>query len=74
MYIQSKRKPKWFLLSAMAPLASVIAGSVLVYLIHGDRHGIPVVSTSKTKDLITLISKKHNAFALISSDKNVTES
>ncbi|EAY78517.1 sulfate transporter 3.1 [Oryza sativa Japonica Group] len=65
----SKRKPKWFLLSAMAPLASVIAGSVLVYLIHGDRHGIPVIGYLKkginppsARDL--LLSSPHTMVAL----------
>ncbi|KAF0923694.1 hypothetical protein E2562_006668 [Oryza meyeriana var. granulata] len=43
----SKRKPEWFLLSAAAPLASVIAGSVLVYLIHGENHGIQVIGYLK---------------------------
>uniref|UniRef100_A0ACD5XX19 Uncharacterized protein n=1 Tax=Avena sativa TaxID=4498 RepID=A0ACD5XX19_AVESA len=39
----SKRRPKFFWVSAAAPLASVIVGSVLVYFIHGQNHGIQVI-------------------------------
>uniref|UniRef100_A0A6N2N7Z9 STAS domain-containing protein n=1 Tax=Salix viminalis TaxID=40686 RepID=A0A6N2N7Z9_SALVM len=38
----SKRKPKFFWVSAMAPLTSVILGSLLVYLTHAEKHGVQV--------------------------------
>ncbi|XP_022728354.1 sulfate transporter 3.1-like isoform X3 [Durio zibethinus] len=38
----SKRRPKFFWISAMAPLASVIFGSLLVYLTHAEKHGVQV--------------------------------
>lgn len=41
---QSKRQPKFFWVSAMAPLTSVILGSVLVYFTHAEKHGVQVVS------------------------------
>ncbi|GAB4841639.1 Sulfate transporter 3.1, variant 2 [Ancistrocladus abbreviatus] len=43
----SKRKPKFFWISAMAPLTSVILGSVLVYLTHAERHGVQVIGHLK---------------------------
>lgn len=43
--MQSKRKPKFFWISAMAPLTSVILGSLLVYLTHAEKHGVEVVRT-----------------------------
>ncbi|CAM0880371.1 unnamed protein product [Alopecurus aequalis] len=39
----SKRRPNLFWVSAAAPLASVIVGSVLVYVIHGQNHDIQVI-------------------------------
>lgn len=45
MVMQSKKKPRFFWISAMAPLTSVILGSVLVYLTHAEKHGVQVVST-----------------------------
>uniref|UniRef100_A0A0D9XJT2 STAS domain-containing protein n=1 Tax=Leersia perrieri TaxID=77586 RepID=A0A0D9XJT2_9ORYZ len=65
----SKKKPRLFLLSAAGPLVSVIAGSVLVYLIHGEHHGIPVIgelkkgiNPSSVKDL--LLSSPHTMVAV----------
>ncbi|GAB2282334.1 Sulfate transporter 3.1 [Dionaea muscipula] len=43
----SKRRPKFFWISAMAPLASVIFGSLLVYLTHADKHGVQVIGHLK---------------------------
>ncbi|XP_022728352.1 sulfate transporter 3.1-like isoform X1 [Durio zibethinus] len=43
----SKRRPKFFWISAMAPLASVIFGSLLVYLTHAEKHGVQVIGNLK---------------------------
>lgn len=43
----SQRKPKFFWISAMAPLTSVILGSVLVYLTHAEKHGVQVIGELK---------------------------
>ncbi|CAI9778541.1 unnamed protein product [Fraxinus pennsylvanica] len=43
----SKKKPKLFWISAMAPLTSVILGSLLVYLTHAERHGVEVIGHLK---------------------------
>ncbi|XP_031267252.1 sulfate transporter 3.1-like [Pistacia vera] len=43
----SKRKPKFFWISAMAPLTSVILGSLLVYLTHAEKHGVEVIGQLK---------------------------
>ncbi|KAK9146606.1 hypothetical protein Sjap_006509 [Stephania japonica] len=43
----SKRRPKFFWISAMAPLTSVILGSVLVYLTHAEKHGVQVIGHLK---------------------------
>ncbi|EXB93349.1 Sulfate transporter 3.1 [Morus notabilis] len=43
----SKRKPKFFWISAMAPLTSVILGSLLVYLTHAEKHGVQVIGKLK---------------------------
>ncbi|TXG63699.1 hypothetical protein EZV62_010693 [Acer yangbiense] len=43
----SKRKPKFFWISAMAPLTSVILGSLLVYLSHAEKHGVQVIGDLK---------------------------
>ncbi|ESW34453.1 hypothetical protein PHAVU_001G154200 [Phaseolus vulgaris] len=43
----SKRQPKFFWVSAMAPLASVILGSLLVYLTHAEKHGVQVIGKLK---------------------------
>ncbi|KAJ9696128.1 hypothetical protein PVL29_008392 [Vitis rotundifolia] len=43
----SKRKPKFFWVSAMAPLTSVILGSLLVYLTGAERHGVQVIGNLK---------------------------
>ncbi|KAE8692068.1 Sulfate transporter 3.1 [Hibiscus syriacus] len=42
-----KRRPKLFWISAMAPLTSVILGSLLVYLTHAEKHGIQVIGNLK---------------------------
>ncbi|KAF6145211.1 hypothetical protein GIB67_041406 [Kingdonia uniflora] len=44
---KSKRKPKFFWIAAMAPLTSVILGSVLVYVTHAEKHGVQVVGDLK---------------------------
>ncbi|XP_021821889.1 sulfate transporter 3.1-like isoform X1 [Prunus avium] len=43
----SKKKPKFFWISAMAPLTSVILGSVLVYVTHAEKHGVEVIGKLK---------------------------
>ncbi|CAL0300595.1 unnamed protein product [Lupinus luteus] len=43
----SKRQPKLFWVSAMAPLTSVILGSVLVYFTHAEKHGVQVIGELK---------------------------
>ncbi|KAJ6938734.1 hypothetical protein NC651_005236 [Populus alba x Populus x berolinensis] len=45
----SKRKPKYFWVSAMAPLTSVILGSLLVYLTHAEKHGVQVCYRSTSR-------------------------
>ncbi|CAL9049006.1 unnamed protein product, partial [Musa banksii] len=42
---QSKKGPKFFWVSAAAPLTSVILGSLLVYFTHAENHGVQVVSS-----------------------------
>uniref|UniRef100_A0A5B6Z8S2 Putative sulfate transporter 3.1-like n=1 Tax=Davidia involucrata TaxID=16924 RepID=A0A5B6Z8S2_DAVIN len=39
----SKRRPKLFWISAMAPLTSVILGSLFVYLTHAEKNGVQVI-------------------------------
>ncbi|KAF9618565.1 hypothetical protein IFM89_002260 [Coptis chinensis] len=43
----SKKRPKFFWVSAMAPLTSVILGSILVYLTHAEKHGVQVIGDLK---------------------------
>lgn len=43
---QSKKKPSFFWVGALAPLFSVIVGSLLVFLTHAENHNIQVVNTS----------------------------
>lgn len=43
----SKRTPKFFWISAAAPLTSVILGSLLVYLTHAENHGVQVIGYLK---------------------------
>ncbi|XP_074574937.1 sulfate transporter 3.1-like [Curcuma longa] len=43
----SKRKPRFFWVSAAAPLTSVILGSLLVYLTHAENHGVQVIGHLK---------------------------
>ncbi|KAK8506207.1 hypothetical protein V6N13_002843 [Hibiscus sabdariffa] len=43
----SKRRPKLFWISAMAPLTSVILGSLLVYLTHAEKHGVQIIGNLK---------------------------
>ncbi|EEF45243.1 sulfate transporter, putative [Ricinus communis] len=38
----SKRKPCFFWINAMAPLTSVILGTILVYFSHAEKHGVQV--------------------------------
>ncbi|KAF5187525.1 Sulfate transporter 3.1 [Thalictrum thalictroides] len=39
----SKKRPNFFWISAMAPLTSVILGSILVYVTHAEKHGVQVI-------------------------------
>uniref|UniRef100_A0A7N0TUK1 STAS domain-containing protein n=1 Tax=Kalanchoe fedtschenkoi TaxID=63787 RepID=A0A7N0TUK1_KALFE len=43
----SKKKAKLFWITAMAPLTSVILGSLLVYFTHAERHGVQVIGELK---------------------------
>ncbi|KAA8543277.1 hypothetical protein F0562_021228 [Nyssa sinensis] len=43
----SKRRPKLFWISAMAPLTSVILGSLFVYLTHAEKNGVQVIGELK---------------------------
>ncbi|CAK9136185.1 unnamed protein product [Ilex paraguariensis] len=43
----SKGRPKLFWISAMAPLTSVILGSLLAYLTHAEKHGVQVIGHLK---------------------------
>ncbi|XP_030456655.1 sulfate transporter 3.1-like [Syzygium oleosum] len=43
----SKKRPTFFWINAMAPLTSVILGSVLVYLSHAEKHGVQVIGHLK---------------------------
>ncbi|XWS53938.1 hypothetical protein CRYUN_Cryun10bG0043700 [Craigia yunnanensis] len=43
----SKRKAAFFWINAMAPLTSVILGSLLVYLTHAEKHGVQVIGHLK---------------------------
>ncbi|CAL0310357.1 unnamed protein product [Lupinus luteus] len=43
----SKRQARLFWVSAMAPLTSVILGSLLVYFTHADKHGVQVIGELK---------------------------
>ncbi|CAI0465811.1 unnamed protein product [Linum tenue] len=48
---QSKRKSYFFWINAMAPLTSVVLGSVLVYFTHAEKHGVQVVSMNTRRNL-----------------------
>ncbi|KAG5063124.1 hypothetical protein JHK85_004307 [Glycine max] len=43
----SKKRPRFFWVSAMAPLTSVILGSLLVYFTHAEKHGVEVIGELK---------------------------
>ncbi|KAL8485149.1 hypothetical protein ACS0TY_027445 [Phlomoides rotata] len=43
----SKKKPRFFWVSALAPLTSVILGSLLVYLTHAEKHGVEIIGHLK---------------------------
>ncbi|THU58635.1 hypothetical protein C4D60_Mb03t16440 [Musa balbisiana] len=43
----SKKGPKFFWISAAAPLTSVILGSLVVYLTHAENHGVQVIGYLK---------------------------
>lgn len=43
----SKRRPAFFWINAMAPLMSIILGSLLVYLTHAEKHGVQVIGYLK---------------------------
>ncbi|CAN4101226.1 unnamed protein product [Withania somnifera] len=42
-----QKKPKLFWVSAMAPLTSVILGTILVYITHAEKHGVAVIGELK---------------------------
>ncbi|CAN1279955.1 Sulfate transporter 3.1 [Linum perenne] len=48
---QSKRKSYFFWINAMAPLTSVVLGSVLVYLTHAEKHGVQVYAYDQIGNL-----------------------
>ncbi|CAK9318667.1 unnamed protein product [Citrullus colocynthis] len=43
----SKKKAIFFWINALAPLTSVILGSLLVYLTHAEKHGVQVIGNLK---------------------------
>ncbi|KAK6117198.1 hypothetical protein DH2020_049077 [Rehmannia glutinosa] len=43
----SRRKPVFFWISALAPLTSVILGSLLVYFTHAEKHGVEIIGHLK---------------------------
>ncbi|TKY52653.1 Sulfate transporter 3.1 [Spatholobus suberectus] len=43
----SKKQPRFFWVSAMAPLTSVVLGSLLVYFSHAEKHGVEVIGELK---------------------------
>ncbi|XVF63057.1 hypothetical protein PTKIN_Ptkin09bG0058200 [Pterospermum kingtungense] len=43
----SKRKAAFFWVNSLAPLTSVILGSILVYLTHAEKHGVQVIGHLK---------------------------
>ncbi|XP_073302761.1 sulfate transporter 3.1-like isoform X1 [Primulina huaijiensis] len=43
----SRRKSVFFWINALAPLTSVILGSLLVYLTHAEKHGVEVIGKLK---------------------------
>ncbi|XP_060178072.1 sulfate transporter 3.1-like [Lycium barbarum] len=43
----SQKRPKLFWISAMAPLTSVILGTILVYITHAEKHGVTVIGELK---------------------------
>ncbi|KAG7028882.1 Sulfate transporter 3.1 [Cucurbita argyrosperma subsp. argyrosperma] len=43
----SKKKPIFFWINALAPLTSVILGSLLVYFTHAEKHGVQVIGHLK---------------------------
>jgi hypothetical protein len=59
-FLQSKRRPKLFWISAAAPLTSVVLGSVLVYLTHAENHGIEVVRIAGLVNSACLMQMQYN--------------
>uniref|UniRef100_M8BFU5 Sulfate transporter 3.1 n=1 Tax=Aegilops tauschii TaxID=37682 RepID=M8BFU5_AEGTA len=45
--VLSKRQPRFFWVSAAAPLTSVILGSLLVYFTHAENHGVQIIGNLK---------------------------
>ncbi|CAL8073872.1 unnamed protein product [Prunus armeniaca] len=43
----SKKRPAFFWINAMAPLCSVILGSILVFVTHAEKHGVQVIGHLK---------------------------
>ncbi|KAL8100772.1 hypothetical protein AgCh_032862 [Apium graveolens] len=56
----STKRPKLFWISAMAPLTSVILGSILVYFTHAEKHGVQVIGHLKKG--LNPVSITHLAF------------
>ncbi|XP_017249093.1 sulfate transporter 3.1 [Daucus carota subsp. sativus] len=56
----SKKRAKLFWMSAVAPLMSVIIGSLLVYFTHAEKHGIQVIG--KLKEGLNPLSAMDLAF------------
>ncbi|KAI8522945.1 hypothetical protein RHMOL_Rhmol13G0036300 [Rhododendron molle] len=56
----SKKRSNLFWISAMAPLTSVIFGSLLVYLTHAENHGVQVIGLLKKG--VNPLSITHLAF------------
>ena len=69
---QSKRKQAFFWINAMAPLTSVILGSILVYMTHAEKHGVQVVSEhpslpdQRVNLPVTFLDQGSNMLCLIS--------
>ncbi|THF97764.1 hypothetical protein TEA_025981 [Camellia sinensis var. sinensis] len=62
IYVQNKRRPKLFWISALAPLTLVILGSLLVYLTHAEKHGIHVQVIGELKKGLNPLSITDLAF------------
>ncbi|GER34256.1 sulfate transporter [Striga asiatica] len=43
----SRKKPVFFWINALAPLTSIVLGSLLVYLTHAEKHGVEIIGHLK---------------------------